>query len=120
MQSSVDTLSTTRQMVNGTGNNAMKPNFEVVTPKPESKDHYAVKAQVRKGGNWYTAADTFCIPGLMTADQMAQFIADALNREVAKRENKKAKQHFFNSVGHCEFCGVHYEEVNVTSKCPGE
>lgn len=64
----------------------MKLNFEAVR---EQGGGWAVKSRVGRGKSWFTAADTFAIPGFMDAQTMAIFIADKLNTRVAKVEDFK-------------------------------
>ena len=53
-------------------------NFEVVK---QVNDQYTVKTQLRKGGKWYTVAETFALPGRENAEEMADKIADFLNTD---------------------------------------
>ena len=50
--------------------------YEVVK---EDDSVWAVKTQLTKNGHWYTAAETFCIPGRLDAKEMAETIAQCLN-----------------------------------------
>jgi len=40
---------------------------------------FAVKTR-HQNDIWYTAAETYCVPGVMDAKEMAKFIAGALNK----------------------------------------
>jgi hypothetical protein len=70
----------------------MKNVFEAV----KTPDGWEVKTQIRKNGQWYTAADTHCIPGFLDAKEMAESIAFGLNArlewEVQRRGNRKKKK----------------------------
>lgn len=57
--------------------------YEVVFQRERGFGGFAVKTQLRKNGKFYTAAETFCIPGRLDAKGMAELIADTLN----EREN---------------------------------
>ena len=53
--------------------------FEVVK---QVDGQFAVKSQIRKGGRWYTAAETFAVPGLGNSEAVALLVADALNAKM--------------------------------------
>lgn len=96
----------------------MHPKFEVVRNQDGT---YAVKTQLRKGGSWHTAAECFCLPEsimAMGAHEVAAVITKALNIEADRKLAKKLGTHYFNSVGHCEFCGLYHEETKAGEKCP--
>jgi hypothetical protein len=59
----------------------MKKKFEAV----RDADGWAVKTQIRKGGRWYTAVDSFCIPGFLDAKGIAEATAKTLNA-IAERK----------------------------------
>ena len=42
-----------------------------------------VKTQIRKGGKWYTIADTYCVPGIGSSVESANLIAKLLNAHFA-------------------------------------
>lgn len=63
----------------------------------QENGQYAVKIKI--GNRWFTAADTFMIPGVGDALDMATEIADLLNAETA-RQAAKAKYRVKLLPGH--------------------
>jgi hypothetical protein len=58
----------------------MKHKFEAVK---DEDGKWTVKIQIRKNGRWYSAAETFSVPGVIgDAKRIAEVIADALNEHV--------------------------------------
>lgn len=88
--------------------------FEAVR---QENHQWTVKTQLRKNGAWHTVAETFCINGVMDAEETANFIAEKLNER--EELSRKAKDHVFDSNnGCCKLCGALAEdELMAPTKC---
>lgn len=78
----------------------MKSKFEAVK---EHNGPWTVKTQIRKGGNWYTVAETSCVPGVGDSKEIAEIIATILNdrmeaMQMAKKILKKLRKEFPSKV----------------------
>lgn len=75
---------------------------------------WAVKTKI--GGKWYTAVETYCIPGKSNSQEIAELMAALLNQQ--ERIKNSPRQHTFDFYGWCVKCehSKDYCELQPTCK----
>ena len=97
----------------------MKHKFEVIKSESNNGTGYTVRTVIGKDKQLHTVCETFMVPGIGNAQEIADIVAKALQDREEMMTLKKKSAHFYSPhTDRCVWCDAFAEdELMAPTKC---